>query len=359
MSLLQHVHLLYDGQQSLIVLISAFIINEVFKSKRIFLHYLYYIFPKDKRLQILVTSIFSGILPLEDRIISTIPLYEGLVANRACCMEVRSYGKKTLGSKQCMGIISYLATHHYYLWSPFEKSVIIILAGMHFTYLQFISYTAPLLFVYLLFFVIFVWHNIDADGQTEHNCTDTYDHSIKLATLALLPFFWGIVLAIVFTPAYVFPIIAFYYCFMYNVGVVEAFKSVRWLVILEIAIIIVIANVLNIEAATIQDWLHYIYHESEVSLLTVVPLAVVASFVLGASSKYAGITTSLCSVFGATLFPLVFIVEYLGYLLSPTHKCSVIAWSSFKTPLVLFYGTLLMLAAGLLAAGLLEYSLVL
>jgi hypothetical protein len=357
----ENLHLIYDGQQNLLVLISAFIIAEVFKTTKLFSNYAGFIFPNNKRLQLLFTSLFAGILPIDGRISIAIPLFEGLACKHGDGQHAHVKhlpgNVSQLSARQKMGIISYLSTHHYYLWSPLEKSVVIILAGLHLSYMEFLSYTSPLLVTYLAFFTYFILRYVKEDDVTNVEVTERLCNSFKKTVVSLLPFIYGIVFSMMFHPWVVFPLIAAYYVISYKIPMKVAIVSVNWCLLFQVAFVIVISNFLSSQSLFIMTWLHDIDTKTDIVLLSVLPLAALSSFALGSSSKYAGITTALCSVFGSALFPLIFVLEYVGYFLSPTHKCTLIAHRTFKTPVLEFYRVLLLLSVTLLSVGLLEYSL--
>ena len=68
------------------------------------------VFVPSKRLFVVVTSAVAGVLPIAGRV----SISAGILDTIAPKDERRKH----------YGILDYLSTHHYYLWSPFEKSVI-------------------------------------------------------------------------------------------------------------------------------------------------------------------------------------------------------------------------------------------
>ena len=83
---------------------------------------------KDNRIMIVITSIFGGVLPIPGRVALSAPLLDAIAPP----------DKK---KRSNFGIIDYLSTHHYYWWSPLEKTIILPMAALGITYGQMLSYT--------------------------------------------------------------------------------------------------------------------------------------------------------------------------------------------------------------------------
>jgi hypothetical protein len=79
-----------------------------------------------------------------------------------------------------------------------------------------------------------------------------------------------------------------------------------------------------------------------------------ASLALGSSSRYAAIAVLASLVYGVETFVFFFLVDYAGYLLSPTHKCVWIGKMYFDTPLLAFYRVIAVLALLVVGYGLLD-----
>jgi hypothetical protein len=335
---------LYLGQENLLVLISALFIAKVFKYNNIFSNYTSHVVANNKKFQLFVISIFSGILPVEGRISVCLPLYEGISSN--CDNEDH------INTNQKMGMISYLATHHYYLWSPLEKSVIIIMAGLHLTYMQFLELTYPFLLTYITFLALYIFTSVK-----EEEVEFKPDLSTKALVnefnvyFSMFPFLIGIACSIFLPTYYVFPLVAAFYIYHYKHSVIELIKDLNWSLVAQVAFIIVLSNLIKDNATLIENMLKITDTGSIVVVSTVMFLAIFSSFVLGSSSKYAGITVALCNVMGTALFPMIFALEYCGYLLSPIHKCTIIAHRAFKTPLIDFYKIISVLALLIISIG--------
>ena len=83
---------------------------------------------KDNRILIILTSIFGGVLPIPGRVALSAPLLDAIAP-------------PDKRKRSAFGIIDYLSTHHYYWWSPLEKTVALPMAVMGISYWGFLSYT--------------------------------------------------------------------------------------------------------------------------------------------------------------------------------------------------------------------------
>ena len=63
-------------------------------------------------------------------------------------------------------------------------------------------------------------------------------------------------------------------------------------------------------------------------------LGFLTSVILGSSGKFIGIAVLLTQLFGIEYFTMFFAVEYVGYLISPIHKCVAIGKMYFGTPII-------------------------
>ena len=100
---------------------------------------------KSKKMVVFLVSLFGGILPIPGRVALSASMLNSIapVDNK---------------KRKKFGIIDYLATHHYYLWSPLEKTVIIPMAVLGLTYAKFMAYIWPLLLItclYITYYILF------------------------------------------------------------------------------------------------------------------------------------------------------------------------------------------------------------
>jgi hypothetical protein len=77
----------------------------------------------------------------------------------------------------------------------------------------------------------------------------------------------------------------------------------------------------------------------------------IAAWLMGSSSKFAGLVSILCGMFGVEYFIYFFAIEYAGYLLSPMHKCNAISCGYFNTPLKDYLKVLIIWSSAVIIYG--------
>ena len=244
---------------------------------------------KSKRLLVALVSAISGILPVPGRTIISAGALDTLAPDDS--------------RRKNFGLINYLSTHHYYLWSPLEATVLIPLSVLGITYFQFIGMIAPLLITLLLITLYYIFFVLKED-----------DVVIKKVQRKEQEF--------------------------------KLYRSIKWDVALFVAIVIIIGNALKLYSDSILGF--FMNYNSSIFFAGII--AFVTSFILGSSSKFAGITTLLVSIFGLNYLPLLFSLGYAGYLISPTHKCLVITKTYFGLD-VSFYRALVAISIALIIVG--------
>jgi len=150
--------ILIKGQEFLVYLIFIMFITGILRERG----YLMDIFRlleqkvKSKRMVVFLVSLFGGILPIPGRVALSASMLNSIapIDNK---------------KRKKFGIIDYLATHHYYLWSPLEKTVIIPMAVLGLTYLQFMSYIWPLLLISGLYISYYILSLDDDEIDIEVN----------------------------------------------------------------------------------------------------------------------------------------------------------------------------------------------
>lgn len=344
-------NIILNGQENLFVLLSAFIIGGVFKTRNLFLPIFTAVTRKihSKRFCLFVVSLVAGILPVEGRVSVSAPILDSLILKR------KDSDEEELVRRGKMGILDYVATHHYYLWSPLEKSIILIMAGLELTYTQVLQYTAWPLFLYIVYLAIIVFVYVKEDDIDL--AISTGNPWTNRALLNIVPFVAGIGWSMVYPPYYIFPIVALFYIAKNKVNLREILSFINWKALITVALIIVASNVVKDNQVgivkTLNSYLAVPGEAPGVSLL-IFSLVVggLTAFILGSSSKYAGITVAITLLVGMRFFPLILMIEYAAYLISPTHKCVAISASYFRTNVVEFYKRIGMLAFIMVCAGL-------
>jgi hypothetical protein len=307
--------ILIKGQEFLVYLILIMFVTGILKEKG-FLMDIFSLLEqkvKSKKMVVFFVSLFGGILPVPGRVALSASMLNTIapVDNK---------------KRKKFGIIDYLATHHYYLWSPLEKTVIIPMAVLGLTYRSFMSYIWPLLLITGLYITYYILSLDDDEIDIE-----VKDGPInwKNIFLVVVPFLTTILVSC-FTEHYflaftIFTIYLIGYSKLWN----KLFSYINWELVWIVGVIIILGNLVGSYYLDIEN--HLKQYKTPESVLIVAVLGFLASFVLGSSAKYASIVSLLTSVFGIEYFVLFFTLEYSAYLISPSHKCLPIGQKYFHT----------------------------
>ena len=242
---------------------------------------------KSKRLLIALISAVSGILPVPGRVIISAGALDTLAPNDE--------------RRKNYGIINYLSTHHYYLWSPLEATVLIPLSVLGISYFYFLSLIAPLLITIIGITLYYIFYVLKEEDIVINKVERKKQNVVK---------------------------------------------NIKWDVVVLVALVIIVGNGIKMYSDAIVNF--FMSFNSSIFFASVI--AFVTSFILGSSSKFAGITTLLVTIFGINYLPLFFSLGYSGYLISPTHKCLVITKSYFNLDMGL-YKILLLIGTALVTVG--------
>jgi hypothetical protein len=307
--------ILIKGQEFLIYLMLIMFITGILKERG----YLMDVFKlleqrvKSKRLVVFLVSLFGGILPIPGRVAISASILNAIAPTD------RQKRKK-------FGVIDYLATHHYYLWSPLEKTVIIPMAVLGLTYMQFMSYIWPL----LLISGLYIGYYITSLKEDEIEI-DVKDEPInwKNIGLVVLPFLLTILISCV--TDYYFAAFATFttYLVTYSNSWKKLLSYINWQLVFIVAGIIILGNFINSYYSLMESYIKTYNNPKNILVVSVISFLV--SFLLGSSTKYASIVSLLTSVFGMHYFVLFFTLEYSAYLISPSHKCLPIGQKYFHT----------------------------
>lgn len=247
---------------------------------------------KSKRAVVAIISAISGVLPIEGRVTVSAGFLDTIAPNNE--------------RRKMFGIIDYLSTHHYYFWSPLEKTVILPMAVLGLGYSGFIMAVWPLIITCLavaFFYIFFVLKEedvaIDLEKKTECKCNDHI-------------------------------------------------KWVNWKLLLGVAGVIILGNYLK----TFDKQMFAIVKDNE-TVAVALALSFLFSFAMGSSGKYAGFVSLLCTIFGVKFLPLFLAVDYTAYMISPTHKCFMVGKEYFDTPVAEFYKSIGILCGCLILVSLL------
>ena len=200
-------------------------------------------------------------------------------------------------SRQKLGMIDYLSTHHYYLWSPIEKTIILPMAAFGLTYWAMLSYMWPLLVGCLsvvLFYLFVILKEEDIKISPAELKSDRQD------------------------------------------GLPDPTKLVDWRLIILLAVIIIFGNFAKEYSSEVQQFAT----DSGLTIIQMSIISFIGSFFLGSSSRFAALTVVATTIFGIEYLAWFFALDYAGYILSPIHKCTFIGWRYFSTPFLMYYKAL-------------------
>ena len=296
---------------------------------------------RSNKFVVVLLSAIGGILPIEGRVtvsaglLDTIALKEG-------------HGREKLG------IVDYLATHHYYMWSPIEKTVILPIAAFGLTYTAWLGLIWPLLIVSFVFISWYIYSQI----HDEEIVIASDEFKISAVLRNILPMFIAIGLYIYNEKWMIacFGFLTLYYMIISQEWNIKKLLSyVRWDVLLWVGAVIVLGNFMkSYDAswqATLKDSL--LNPQTLIGMVSISAIGFIASFLMGSSGKFIAIAVIMAQVFGHQYFLWFFALDFAGYLLSPTHKCVMIGHKYFNTPLNTYYRVLgswaivLLLTAGI------------
>lgn len=288
---------------------------------------------KSNRLVLFLISALSGVLPIEGRVTVSAGVLD-TIAHKDCN---HNHGRQKLG------IVDYLSTHHYYLWSPLEKTVIIPMATFGLGYVAWLNMVWPLLLVSAVFILYYIFFKV----SEEEIAIESVPFKISAITRNVLPFFAAIGIYIyvggdkhIFT---IFGLLALYYIFITQTWDFKKLISyINWEVILTVGVVIVLGNYFKSQESLINEYIKGLGVDINtlLGMLIVSTIGFVASFLMGSSGKFIALAVLMSSVFGPHYFLWFFAVDYAGYLLSPTHKCVMVGNRYFGTPLKTYYSAL-------------------
>ena len=232
---------------------------------------------KSNRMIVFLLSCVTGVLPIPGRVTVSAGV-------------LNTIAPKDKAKREIYGIIDYLSTHHYYLWSPLEKSVILPMAALGISYIAFLEYMLPLLlmtFIVIFYFIFFVLSENDVEIEMVDN------NSQKVIEK-------------------------------------NPFNYLNFHSLIFLFFIIILSNYARTHTEMLYEYVSYF--SNSFALISVV--AFMSSLALGSSSRFAAITVLCTGIYGIEYLPWFFVIDYAGYMLSPAHKCFYIGKSYFNTKLV-------------------------
>ena len=295
---------------------------------------------RSNKFVVVLLSAVGGILPIEGRVTVSAGLLD-------------TVAPKCGHGREKMGIVDYLATHHYYMWSPLEKTVILPIAAFGLTYATWISMIAPLLVVSIIFISWYIWNQV----HEEDIVITPGNFKISAVLRDTVPMFAAIG-AYIYTNNYIlcFSLLTLYYIIITQQWNFKKLLSyVNWEVLIVVGVVIMLGNYFKANSALFEGMIKgsALDPHTFVGMVIISAIGFATSFLMGSSGKFIAFAVLLAQLFGQEYFLWFFAVDYAAYLLSPTHKCVMVGNRYFGTPYKTYYlalggwGLLLLATAGL------------
>jgi len=284
---------------------------------------------KSNRAIVALFSALTGVLPIKGRVTVSAGLLDTLAP-------------KDKKKREKFGPIDFMSSHHYYFWSPIEKTVILPMAAFGLSYTAFLGIMWPLIaatFAYIIWYLVYMVKDTDiALVETKKKI------KVSRITRYVFPYIMGVSAVI----AGVNFLWAFGLLTLYYIIVTQTFNwkkllgYVDWKIIAWVALIIILANTTRLYTGEIKEFIGStgVDMNSPVGFGAISLLAFGFAWILGSSSRFGAIMVILTSLYGLAYLPWFFAVDFAGYILSPMHKCVAIGKMYFGTSLT-YYGKLL------------------
>jgi hypothetical protein len=315
---------------------------------------------KSNRAVIAVLSLISGILPIQGRASISAGILDTATSDDNCT----GCESRNNDSRKKLGVVDYLTTHHFYMWSPLEKTVILPMGAFGLSYMTWLGIIWPLIAVSALFIGSYCWFAVK---ETEVQIKAKSDLRLGDFIRNALPFLLAIVGYIVLggrgplAVFGVFGILLAYYIIVNRAFNIKKLNSyINWKTLGIIAVIFAIAGYAQEHRAWIESTVRHIGVNMHTipGFILISLLTFVASFSMGSSGKFAAITILFTTIFGREYLLWFFTLDYVGYLLTPVHDCVMIGKRYFGTSYKTYYTALITWALLLiLTAGYLLYMI--
>jgi len=278
---------------------------------------------KDNRILIMITSLLGGVLPIPGRVALSAPLLDAIAPE----------DKK---KRSAYGVIDYLSTHHYYWWSPLEKTVALPMATLGISYATFLGYVWIPLVITIGYTFWYIFSKVDPDRL------DVLQHVREFNPIRALRGWAPLIATVIFLlmsgksgAIFFFP--WFIGMSIYYSILCKDWKWGRWLdgkFAIIATIVLALGGIVSQLNGPVKAYLSAATPEM---LIPVSIVAAAAAWVMGSSGKYAGMASLLTKIFGPQYLVWFLCTEYAGYLLSPAHKCLMIGQQYFGTPIRKYY----------------------
>lgn len=294
---------------------------------------------RSNKFVLVILSAIGGVLPISGRVTVSAGLLDTIAP-------------KDGPGRQKLGIIDYLATHHYYMWSPLEKTVILPIAAFSLSYTAWLGIVWPILTASFIFLLWYIWTQIKEDEVV------IKPTNFKIGTVVrnVFPMILAII-GYINTSDYIlcFGLLALYYMILTTTwDIKKLLKYINFELLLTVAVVIILSNYLKSNEELIKSYISatVVDPTTLLGMLLISIIGFTGSFLMGSSGKFIALALLMSQVFGVEYFLWFFALEYSAYLCSPMHKCLVIGKGYFDTPLSMYYKAIgLWIAILLLSAG--------
>lgn len=282
---------------------------------------------RSNKFVVVILSAVGGILPIEGRVTVSAGLLD-------------TVAPKCGHGREKMGIVDYFSTHHYYMWSPLEKTVILPIAAFSLTYSDWVTKIAPLLVVSFLYISWYIWRQV----HEEEIIIEPGNFKLSAVIRNSLPMFVAIG-SYIYTNNYImsFGLLTIYYVIITQQWSPKKLLGyINWEVLLTVGVVIMLGNYFKSQSGLFETYIKssVLDPTTLIGMIIISCLGVIASFLMGSSGKFIALAVLMSQVFGIQYFLWFFAVDYVGYLLSPTHKCVMVGNRYFGTPVSTYYKAL-------------------
>ena len=339
------IDLILKGQVYLFLIVFVMMIAGMIKDNNLFSDVFTFLKRsiKSNRAIVAMFSALTGILPIKGRVTVSAGLLDTMAP-------------KNKKSREKFGPIDFMSTHHYYFWSPLEKTVILPMAAFGLSYGAFIGIIWPLLAMtvaYVLGYLVFAVKDKDIALKNSKQ-------KIKISRITryVLPYLLGVAAIIAGVNfLWAFGLLTAYYMIVTQTfDFKKLIGYVDWKIVAWVAGIIFLSNVVRTHTGEINSFLQSTGLDitTAFGFIAISLLSFIGAFALGSSSRFGAITVLLTSIYGMEYLPWFFAVDFAGYVMSPMHKCVAIGKMYFGTKLSTYgmiltgWSALLIATAGVL-----------
>jgi len=300
-----------------------------------------------KRGAVALISFVGGMLPIPGRVTVSAGILSGLAP---CCSDADC----NIGDKQCQksrskfGIIDYLATHHYYLWSPLEKTVILPMAALGLSWGAFIGYMWPLIVITGVYITWYIFYKFQEE-DIQINSSLFGDYNYKRLFTGFLPLIGGIALLAtgLLNGAWIFGFLTLYYVVLTkSFNIKELSSYVNWKLVFLLSGVLMLSVFFKSHSVEIlqliETYKSFLDITTMSGMIAISGFAFFSSWLMGSSGKYAGIVALLVTIYGPQYLVWFLALEFFAYNVSPMHKCIHIGRMYFNTPVRKYFEVIIL-----------------